>query len=115
MNSLHYSITPSRPQAHLFMVSCTVPAPNPAGQVFSLPAWTPGSYLIRDFARHITRFEAQASEQPVVVRKLDKSSWQCAPCTGPLTVHYQVYAWDDSVRAAWLDATRGIFNGSAVF
>ncbi|MGH8458934.1 MAG: peptidase M61, partial [Nevskiales bacterium] len=115
MNSLHYRITPSQPQAHLFTVSCTVPAPDPEGQVFSLPAWTPGSYLIRDFARHITRVEAEADGRSVAARKLDKSSWQCTPCTGPLTVRYEVYAWDDSVRAAWLDTTRGFFNGSAVF
>lgn len=89
--------------------------PDPQGQVFRLPAWTPGSYLVRDFARHIVRFEVEASGQPIAVRKLDKASWQCAPCVGPLTVHYDVYARDDSVRAAWLDITRGFFNGSVVF
>lgn len=115
MNSLHYSITPSQPHAHLFTVCCTVLEPDPAGQVFSLPAWTPGSYLIRDFARHIAGFAAETGSQTVGVQKIDKSSWRCAPCAGPLTVSYEVYAWDDSVRAAWLDATRGFFNGSAVF
>ena len=71
--------------------------------------------MIRDFARHVSQFEAEAGNQPVAVRKLDKSSWQCASCAGPLTVRYTVYAFDDSVRAAWLDATRGFFNGSVVF
>jgi predicted metalloprotease with PDZ domain len=115
VDSIRYRITPSRPQAHLFTVSCTVAQPDPAGQMFSLPAWTPGSYLIRDFARQVMRFEARSPDGAVVVHKLDKSSWHCAPCAGPLTVEYDVYAWDDSVRAAWLDATRGFFNGSAVF
>jgi predicted metalloprotease with PDZ domain len=115
VNSLHYRIIPSQPQAHVFGVSCTLPEPDPAGQVFSLPAWAPGSYLIREFARHVTRFEAEAGGQPVSAHKLDKSSWQCAPCAGPLTVRYDVYAWDDSVRAAWLDGTRGFFNGCTVF
>ncbi|HXG29345.1 MAG TPA: PDZ domain-containing protein [Nevskiales bacterium] len=115
MESIQYRITPSRPQAHVFTVSCRVAHPDPAGQVFTLPAWTPGSYLIRDFARQVLRFEARSPDGTVAVRKLDKSSWRCAPCAGPLTVEYDVYGWDDSVRAAWLDGTRGFFNGSAVF
>ncbi len=115
MDRIHYEITPSQPSAHLFTVCCTVPVPDAAGQIFSLPAWTPGSYLVRDFARHVVRLDAHANGQPVAVRKLDKSSWQCAVCEGPLTISYDVYAWDDSVRAAWLDTTRGFFNGSAVF
>lgn len=115
MDTVQYTITPSQPHAHLFTVQCTVLRPDSGGQVFCLPAWAPGSYLVRDFARHITRFEAQAQGTVVPVRKLDKASWQCEPCAGPLMVSYDVYAWDDSVRAAWLDATRGFFNGSAVF
>lgn len=115
MQSLHYSIFPSRPRAHEFTVCCTVPTPAPDGQIFSLPAWTPGSYLIRDFARHVLSFTAQAGDRPVPVQKLDKARWQCAPCAGPLIVTCEIYAWDDSVRAAWLDETRGYFNGSAVF
>jgi predicted metalloprotease with PDZ domain len=115
LDTVHYTITPSQPHAHVFTVQCRVSRPDVSGQIFSLPAWAPGSYLVRDFARHITRFEARAHGTVVPVRKLDKASWQCQPCTGPLTVTYDVYAWDDSVRAAWLDATRGFFNGSAVF
>lgn len=113
--TLQYTITPSQPRAHLYTVSCTVPAPNPDGQCFVLPAWTPGSYLIRDFARHVTRFSAVSGGQSIQVHKLDKHSWRCEPCPGPLTVTYDVYARDDSVRAAWLDTTRGFFNGSVVF
>jgi predicted metalloprotease with PDZ domain len=115
LNALQYSIVASQPQAHVFTVRCTVPAPDPAGQSFTLPAWTPGSYLIRDFSRHITRFEAEAGGQSVAVHRTGKSGWRCAPSAAPLTVSYDVYAWDDSVRAAWLDTTRGFFNGSAVF
>lgn len=115
VKNLHYSLIPSDPRAHCYTVTCTVDTPNPSGQVFSLPAWTPGSYLIRDHARHVTGFRAECRGTPVTVRKLDKSSWQCAPCAGPLLVCYELYARDDSVRAAWLDATRGYFNGAAVF
>ncbi|MGJ8498439.1 hypothetical protein, partial [Glaesserella parasuis] len=51
----------------------------------------------------------------VAVKKLDKHTWQTAPCKAALTLHYQVYAWDLSVRTAHLDRTHGFFNGTNVF
>jgi predicted metalloprotease with PDZ domain len=80
-----------------------------------LPAWIPGSYLIRDFARHIVRLSAESGGVTVPVRKLDKDTWCCEPCRGPLTISYDVYAWDLSVRGAHLDTTHGYFNGASVF
>ncbi len=110
-----YTVLPADPAAHRFEVTCTVQIPDPEGQYFSLPAWIPGSYLIRDFARHIVRLEAMANGQPVTVTKEDKQTWRCAPCSGPLTLRYEVYAWDLSVRTAHLDQTHGFFNGTSLF
>ncbi len=120
---VHYRIIPSQPAAHLFEVTCTVAEPDPAGQLFSLPAWIPGSYMIREFARNIVRIEAHAggevpgesTARAVSVEKLDKATWRCAPVRGPLTLRYEVYAWDLSVRAAHLDDTHAYFNGTSVF
>ncbi len=114
-NGIHYRIGASRPGAHVFEVSCRVEEPDPAGQRFTLPAWIPGSYLVRDYARHVLSFAAFAGEEEVVVRKLDKATWRCAPCAGPLTVRYEVYAFDMSVRGAYIDTARGFFNGVCVF
>ncbi|MFZ5863436.1 MAG: M61 family metallopeptidase [Nitrospirota bacterium] len=113
--ALHYRITPRDPAAHLFEVRCTIPTPDPAGQRFSLPTWIPGSYLIRDFARHVVRIRAESNGRLVPVDKLDRAMWQCEPTSGPLTLISEVYAWDLSVRAAHLDATHGYFNGTSVF
>ena len=101
--------------AHLFEVTLTVDAPDPAGQVFALPAWIPGSYMIREFARHIVQIGATAGGADLPLIKRDKHSWQAAPCTGPIMLRYDVYAWDLSVRAAHLDQTHGFFNGTSVF
>ncbi|MFC5481193.1 M61 family metallopeptidase [Massilia suwonensis] len=114
-SAIHYTIVPKDLAGHLFNVSVTVPVPNPEGQVFALPAWIPGSYMIREFARNIVRIRAEANGAAVALTKLDKHSWQAAPCAGPLTLHYEVYAWDLSVRAAHLDQTHGFFNGTSVF
>lgn len=114
-NRLYYHIAPSSPSAHLFKVSCTIHEPDPDGQRLSLPAWIPGSYMIRDFARNIVQISAQAGSKRVAMEKLDKQTWLCAPCDGPLVVEYEVYAWDLSVRSAHLDTTHGYFNGTSVF
>ncbi|MDO9597855.1 MAG: PDZ domain-containing protein [Azoarcus sp.] len=114
---IRYFIRPLRPEAHLFEVSCTVSDPDPAGQRFSLPAWIPGSYMIREFARHIVSLRAESAGEPVRLDKLDKHTWQAASVTAgkALTLHYEVYAWDLSVRTAHLDQTHGFFNGTSVF
>jgi len=121
MNALHYTIQPVDPAAHLFAVSLRVEIrKGQAGPLtFALPAWIPGSYMIREFARHIVRIEAHCEHagerRPVALTKRDKHTWEAAPCTGTLTLSWQVYAWDLSVRCAHLDRTHGFFNGTGVF
>ena len=112
---ISYTIAAKDPATHMFQVTMTIEAPAAEGQVLVLPAWIPGSYMIREFSRNIVQIRAEASGQPVELSKLDKHSWQAAPCKGKLTVHYEVYAWDLSVRAAHLDQTHGFFNGTSVF
>jgi predicted metalloprotease with PDZ domain len=113
--AVHYRIVPVDPALHLFEVTLTIASPDAEGQVVSLPAWIPGSYMVREFARNITSIRAEASGRKLRLTKLDKHSWRAARCEGPLTLTYQVYAWDLSVRAAHLDQTHGFFNGTSVF
>ena len=82
-----------------------------------MPAWIPGSYLVREFAKHIVSIRAEAGGKAVRLKKLDKHTWQAAPVKGsaPLTITMTVYAWDLSVRGAHLDTTHGFFNGTSVF
>jgi predicted metalloprotease with PDZ domain len=113
--AIQYAIVPKDLAGHMFEVTLTVAAPAPEGQVFALPAWIPGSYMIREFSRNIVQIRAEANGQAVALAKLDKHSWRAAPVEGALTVQYDVYAWDLSVRAAHLDQTHGFFNGTSVF
>ncbi|MES2323890.1 MAG: M61 family metallopeptidase [Pseudomonadota bacterium] len=112
--AVKYAINPKDLAGHLFEVTVTVATPDAGGQVFALPAWIPGSYMIREFSRNIVRIRAEADGKPVPLKKIDKHTWQAAPAAGPLTVVYEVYAWDLSVRAAHLDQTHGFFNGTSV-
>ncbi len=110
-----YSLTPADPAGHRFNVQLTVANPDPNGQQFSLPAWIPGSYLIRDFARQILTIQAQSQGRLVAIEKTDDHTWRCAPCSGPLQLEYTVYAWDLSVRGAHFDESHAFFNGTSVF
>jgi len=113
--TVRYAIRPAHPGAHLFHVTVTLDDPDPVGQRVMLPTWIPGSYMIREFARHIVRMTALAADRKLRIDKLDKHTWRCARTEGPLTIAYEVYAWDLSVRAAHLDETHGFFNGACVF
>ncbi len=115
MTSINYTIIPITPSAHLFEITLTIAKPDPNGQVVSLPAWIPGSYMIRDFAKNIVEIAASCDGHAVELTKLDKQSWRCAPCASALILRYTVYAWDLSVRSAHLDTTHGYFNGTSVF
>jgi predicted metalloprotease with PDZ domain len=112
---IDYQIVPISPEAHLFQVSLKVSDPAPDGQEFTLPAWIRGSYMIRDFARNIVSLNAYCETNRIPLRKIDKQTWKLEPSAGPVTLEYNVYAWDLSVRAAHLDNTHGYFNGPSVF
>lgn len=110
-----HRITIEDAHAHLFRVTLSIPQPS-ATQRLSMAVWIPGSYLVREFARHISAMTASQGKRNVALQQLDKATW-VAECAGksPLVVSYLVYAFDTSVRAACLNAQRGFFNGTGVF
>ncbi len=114
MPLITYRIEPHDLHAHQFRVTLTLPTPA-AAQRLSLPVWIPGSYMVREFARHLSRLEAKQGSKEVALTQLDKTTWQAA-CggRGALTLTYLAYAFDLSVRAAFLDASRGFFNGTSL-
>jgi predicted metalloprotease with PDZ domain len=114
-NAIRYSIVAKDLAAHLFEITLTVAKPAAGGQIFALPAWIPGSYMIREFARNIVQIHAESAGKKIPLDKIDKHTWQAARCDGPLMLRYEVYAWDLSVRAAHLDQSHGFFNGTSVF
>ena len=119
MHAIHYTIRPSDPHAHLFEVTLRLSDLQEDCQRLHLPVWIPGSYMIREFSRHLEAVTATASGRAVEIRKENKNTWVCgrlgARARGPLLVAWRVYAWDLSVRTAHLDASHGFFNGSSVF
>ena len=112
--AVHYRVEVADLHAHLYRVTMTVASPA-IQQMLRLPAWIPGSYLLREFAKHLQKLECRQGGKRVAAEQLDKATWQahCRPEL-PLEVSYEVYAFDASVRTAWLDAQRGFFNGTSL-
>ena len=112
---IFYKLRLKSPQSHTFEVELNINNPDPDGQVVYLPAWIRGSYLIRDYARHITSIQALCNEEQIEIQKLDKQTWKVPPVKGTLTLKYLVYAWELSVRSAHFDINHAYFNGPALF
>jgi predicted metalloprotease with PDZ domain len=112
--AIHFRVECADRNAHLFAVTLTIDRPA-ASQRVALPAWIPGSYLMREFAKSLQGLRGAQGRRKLVPQQLDKSSWQfdCAP-DKPLVLRYEVCAYDNSVRTAWLDAERGFFNGTSL-
>ena len=112
---VHYQVRVLDLHSHRFQVTLTIAEPS-ALQRVSLPVWIPGSYLVREFSKNLQRLQARQGNTEPALTQLDKCSWQVACTAGkPLVLRYEVYALDNSVRTAWLDASRGFFNGTSLF
>jgi predicted metalloprotease with PDZ domain len=111
---VHYRIEAAHPQAHVWHISLTVTKPA-RRQTVSLPVWIPGSYMVREFAKHLQNLQASQDGSSCAITQLDKCTWQIASTAGqPLHISYEVYAFDNSVRTSWLDAQRGFFNPTSL-
>ncbi len=112
---VHYRVEVADLHAHLYRVTLTIAQPAEQ-QTVRLPIWIPGSYLIREFSKNLQRMVAHQGQRSCHLRQCDKHSWEI-DCSGdaPLVVGYEIYALDNSVRSAWLDASRGFFNGTSLF
>jgi predicted metalloprotease with PDZ domain len=108
------------PHAHLLAVETTVLRaggdPLPPTLTFFMPVWTPGSYLVREYARHIEGLSAHAGDRALTHRKIRKNGWQVdtAGATA-ITVAYRLYCNDISVRTNHVDATHAYWNGAATY
>jgi predicted metalloprotease with PDZ domain len=112
--AVSYRVAVADLHGHRFAITLTIAQPAPEQQV-SLPVWIPGSYLVREFSKNLLQLTAAQGDSGLAVQQRDKCTWliACDPAQ-PLVLHYEVYAFDNSVRTAWLDAARGFFNGTSL-
>lgn len=111
---LRYTVHP-KPLSHEWQICLSFEQENNSPLHITLPNWVPGSYLIRDFSRHIVSIEALCDGKPRILTQLSKNSWQSEPAAGKWEIHYTVYGHDLSVRSSFLNRERGFFDGACIF
>lgn len=114
---IRWSVIAIEPETHCYSLSMTLSGPISGPLILALPVWTPGSYLVREFAKHVENVSATADQISVPCVKQDKSHWRIDIPDGTLEVRvsYQVYAFELTVRSSYLDQQQGFFNGANVF
>ena len=113
---IHYQVNVSSIAGHVFDVSLHIENPDKNGQVLTLPAWIPGSYMIRDFAKNLIKISAKDDMGTNInIQKLDKQTWQAQAVSTTLTIEYQIYAFDLSVRGAYINDEMAFLNGTNMF
>ncbi len=115
--TLAYVVAMPHPHTHLFEVTARIDQWLLPTLDLKMPVWTPGSYLVREYARHIPKLIAKSVEdQPLLTTKIAKNHWQIVTAGHQqITVQYQVFANELTVRTNHLDATHGYFNPAALF
>src|SRR5258708_29069666 len=113
--AVRYRVSMPRPHSHLFEVEAQFPGVGELLTV-SLPVWTPGSYLVREFSRHLQDLRASGPQgEPLPLRRQDKRTFQIATGGKPVLLQYRVYANELSVRTSQLDVNHVFFNGATWF
>ncbi|MBK9518001.1 MAG: M61 family metallopeptidase [Anaeromyxobacter sp.] len=113
---MRYRLSFPAPQTHHLHVALELEQPGD-GLELALPVWTPGSYLVREFARHLEQVEASDETGcPVPVVRLDKHRWRLdAGAAARVTVRYRVYANDLTVRTSHVDQSHAFLSPAGVF
>lgn len=111
-----YAIAMSEPDTHLFEVTMEIRGhPGPIMEL-SLPSWIPGSYLIREFAKHVQDLTATSGDRPLPKEKVEKGTWRIQKGDAEtVTIRYKAYGNELTVDTSHLDSTHGYFNGPCVF
>lgn len=111
---VRYRVSMPRPHTHLFEVEARFPGQDVLEAV--LPVWTPGSYLVREYARHVQQIMAvDEAGAALPVERVDKRTWRVQAHGRPVTLRYRVYANELTVRTSHLDGSHGYFNGASLF
>jgi len=116
--NIHYFVSMPCPESHLFEVTLNIENWQETTLNCKMSVWTPGSYLVREYSRHLQNFTAYSTvnNNKLNWEKTSKNNWLVtANNEQNITVKYQIYANELTVRTNHLDATHGYFNGAALF
>jgi predicted metalloprotease with PDZ domain len=114
--TIYYQVAMPQPETHLFEINLQIVNHTSSILDLKMPVWTPGSYLVREYAKNLQDFVAFAGEKPLSWRKVSKNHWQINTANvSEIAIKYRIFANELSVRTNHLDSTHGYFNGAALF
>src|SRR5512145_2182976 len=114
---LSYILRFPAPHTHYVEVEMQVPTEGKAAIELAMAVWTPGSYLIREYARHIEGVSARTPEgETLVTDKVRKNRWRIRTASAEtVLVTYRVYGREMSVRTNWIEEDFALLNGAPTF
>ena len=114
---IKYKLRMPKPQDHYYHVEMELTGFSKKELDVAMPIWAPGSYLAREFAKNVNLLRAfDADGNSLEVKKKDKNSWRIVKGNAKkVTINYEVYAFELSVRTSFLDLSHGFVSGSGVF
>ena len=114
--TISYQVAMPNPESHLFEVTLHLQGYSLSSINLKMPVWTPGSYLVREYAKHLQDFSAFSQDKALIWHKISKNHWQIdTDGFSEVTVNYRIFANELTVRTNHLDSTHGYFNGAALF
>jgi predicted metalloprotease with PDZ domain len=115
--NIHYKLSFPQPHTHYIQVEITLKEVNAESILLSMPVWTPGSYMIRDYTQHVDLFRAtDYSGHALPFQKVEKNKWVVETQTiHELKISYRVYGFDDTVRTNFMDADKASLCSAATF
>jgi predicted metalloprotease with PDZ domain len=116
VDPIRYRVSMPEPQSHELHVLMEVPAlPERAVFRFAMPAWAPGSYMVRDFARQVYDLEVTDERgQPLPLERIDKQRWEVGSGGRPVRIRYRVFAFEETVRTSYFDDRHAYWNGTSL-
>ncbi len=114
---IRYRVSMPDPRSHEYHVEMHVPALSGRTEAtIAFAAWAPGSYMVRDFVRHV--YGLTITDQrgtPLAHERLDKQTWRVTTTGAPFVVRYRVFAFEATVRSSFLDDSHAYWNGTSLF
>lgn len=114
--TINYTVTFPEAQAHYADVEMNISGLQKPSIDLKMPVWTPGSYLVREFAKNLESFSVMANGKELTAPKVTKNCWHVTTAgLSAITVKYRVYCFEVSVRTSYIDATHAFISTTGVF
>ena len=118
LDPIRYTLSFPAPQTHYVEVEASIPTDGQPQVDLMMPVWTPGSYLVREYSRHVEGLTAKdaANGVSLPVEKTRKNRWRVsANRARTIALRYRVYGREMSVRTNWIDDQFALLNGAPTF